>query len=83
MRATFADINSGKAAGMHRHDCLDRFVRFPTDKKKAPFQEPFMFVFLTGPYPRYTIQSSSSSMGVNPRRMVFSVTTRGSMNCSR
>lgn len=33
MRATFADINSGKAAGMHRHDCLDRFVRFPTDKK--------------------------------------------------
>lgn len=31
----------------------------------------------------YSIQSSSSSIGANPRRMVFSVTTRGSMKCSR
>ena len=33
-------------------------------------------------FPAYT-QSSSSAMGVKPRRMVFSVTQRGSMNWSR
>ncbi len=38
---------------------------------------PFSF-----PHISYT-QSSSDDMGVNPRRMVFSVTTRGSMNWSR
>lgn len=35
------------------------------------------------PAQNHATQSSSSSMGAKPRRMVFSVTTRGSMKCSR
>jgi len=83
LKATCSFVGAGKSKQKLR---LWQHIVTSTPKAKGrrPRRRPFSKCDdLRRSLSPYSIQSSSSLMGVNPRRMVFSHTNLGSMNWSR